>query len=431
MPRIGTGTVTLNQTDLNIANGWISSSINFTPQRATTSSISYTNSTITMGPGSLTYNYLMYDSFSPVIDNSLKRFITNRFLTLHGNSLDFYRKTITIAPTVESKLKFNVLFTSVSNSVYTANYLGLFSGSNLFSETLNNGTIGLRVLADGQVVHAITTSYFGPVEVTLPPGTTSVVIETYDTAFATLELIPEEYKMVANYSLSLNNIRIHVENSPSFAIGSRTDSSSVHSYIQPNRIASLSVNPIPANGYYTLIYGAEDSSYFNVGDKWYDPNYLPQNTNRNACIEFDNVNYSLIDIDAKIELVIDVIDIETDYAEEVYDDFSVNKVEVREFYQFGARVGIKPLVSVGSFPADLASVSAGSAGTNAVYNISSFKPGINIYDITSAVRASILAQRPKIVLWLTYDKQYARDKYINFKIGNSESNKPRIRYRLK
>jgi hypothetical protein len=79
----------------------------------------------------------------------------------------------------------------------------------------------------------------------------------------------------------------------------------------------------------------------------------------------------------------------------------------------------------------LGSVSAGSAGTNAVYNISSFKPGINIYDITNAVRASILAQRPKIIVWLTYDKQYTRDKYINFKIGNSEANKPRIRYRLK
>jgi hypothetical protein len=237
--------------------------------------------------------------------------------------------------------------------------------------------------------------------------------------------------MVANYNLAVNNIRIQAENTPTFPIGSRTDFSQVHSYIQPNRVASLTVNPVPSNGYYNLVYGAADPNYFNVGDKWYDPNYIPQNINRNACIEFDNINYSLIDVDAKIELVLDVIDIETDYAEEEYDNFGINKVEVREFYQFGSRVGIKPLVSTGNFPTDLASVSAGSAGTNAVYNISSFKPGINIYDITNAVRASILAQRPKIVVWLTYDKQYPRDKYINFKIGNSEANKPRIRYRLK
>jgi hypothetical protein len=431
MARTGSVVKNLNQSNLHIGSGWISSTSTFTPERAMSSEIFYQSYVATIE--GFPFSYITYDSLGDG-STGIKYFKTNTITKLYENSKDFLRKEITIPAGAESKLKFNMKFTVAANNNYK---LEKQTGgvANKYEVVSSNGFIYFRVKADNTVVYNRTTSYTGPVEVTIPPGTTSIVLETYDSNFSTTP-IPPECKMNPTNSIVLNNIRVHIEGQESVGIGNATNAQTTATHIDPIRSASISVSNVSNNGYYDIIEGPfKDGAavdYFVVGDTFTQPNYLPRNANRNVCLEFDNVDYSLIDIDKKIELLIDVIDIDTSDAEEVYDDFAVDPVEVKEFYQYGERAKVKATLSLAAFPnTTVAAVSAGNTSPIATIAPTKFKGGLNVYDITQAVIQSIQNDRQKIVIWLSYDKQYARDKYVSFKIGNTATNRPRIRYTLK
>jgi len=365
----------------------------------------------------------------------------------------FVEKTISIASSPQSKLKMFLNFSTVSTqSIYyrpSTNFFNLYAGTywqgtNL---TINDpdsqptSKVCFRILANNVVVFDLRNNFVGNIDVTIPPGTTSIKFETYDEAFPTGT--PTNYFKNADYYVIYNNLRINVEGQPSRPIGNDTRLGTGYSYLEAIRSSSLSVTDVDNNGYHDIILGQSESdrpvSYYVVGDDWKDPNFRPLNTNRNVCLEFPNIDFSDIDEDERIELVLDVIDINTDEAEEQYDHLGISKPITREFYKFGDNATDSPpntrrarmncSVARADFVDTVVAISTGPSNHTVAPKVA-IKGGILIYDITDAVKDSIIAGRQKIVVWLTYDEG-TRDKYVTFRIGNTEQNKPRIRFKPK
>lgn len=390
-------------------------------------------------------NNFLY-SLGPIVTFS------NQSITLTNLSSYFVEKVINLpVPTsVKSKLKMYLEFnTGSSSSVEYA--LGTFYKEDLnwikTSEsvyekiTKDPSKIGFRILANNVVVFDLKNNFSGNIEVEIPSNTSSVKFETYDEAYPVSA--PTYYHKNVNYSISYNNLRINVENLSSRKIGNHTNFGNGYTYIDPIRSSSLSVSSVDNNGYYDIIVGQSELDrpvdYYVVGDDWKDPNFRPLNTNRNICLEFPNIDFTDVDEDEKIELVLDVIDINTEEAEEQYDHLGISKSITREFYKFGddavnsppntRRARMVCSVSRSDFVNTVQSISSGPSNNTLAEQVP-VKGGIVIYDITQAVKDSILASREKVVIWLTYDEG-TRDKYVTFKVGNTETNKPRIRYKPK
>ena len=369
----------------------------------------------------------------------------------------FVEKTITIPASPQSKLKMYLNFNTYSSQSIEYKDMGNFYDEDLNSPFLwrrqdNSGSINdkiikssskvsFRILANNVEVFDLRNNFVGNIDVTIPPGTTSIKFETYDEAFP--NGTPINYFKDVDYYVIYNNLRINVEGQASRPIGNNTRLGTGYLYLEPIRASSLSVSDIDLNGYYDIILGQSEKdrpvSYYVVGDDWKDPNFRPLNTNRNVCLEFPNIDYSDIDEDERIELVLDVIDINTDEAEEQYDHLGIPKPTTREFYKFGdnatdsppntRRARINCSVARTDFVDTIALISAGPSNNTIAPKVP-IKGGILIYDITDAVKDSIIAGRQKIVVWLTYDEG-TRDKYVTFRIGNTELNKPRIRFKPK
>lgn len=367
----------------------------------------------------------------------------------------FVEKTISIPSSPQSKLKMFLNFSTSSTQsleyVPSQKYYRIsssyppiwYSVSNMINDLVYKPTskVCFRILANNVVVFDLKNNFVGNIDVTIPPGTTSIKFETYDDAFP--NGTPTNYFKNADYYVIYNNLRINVEGQPSRPIGNDTRLGIGYSYIEPIRASSLSVSDIDTNGYHEIILGQSEKdrpvSYYVVGDDWKDPNFRPLNANRNVCLEFPNIDFSDIDEDERIELVLDVIDINTEEAEEQYDHLGIPKPTTREFYKFGdnaidsppntRRARMNCSVARADFVDTIAAISTGPSNHTIATKVP-VKGGILIYDITDAVKESIIAGRQKIVVWLTYDEG-TRDKYVTFRIGNTEQNKPRIRFKPK
>jgi hypothetical protein len=441
MSRVGIFTKNLNQNNLHIGSGWISSTSSFTPQKLKIADVTYQSYSDKIISG-VNYKFYTFDDVGLGL-GSAKYFSEQTANGIYSISKDFVKKEISIPSGPESVLKFNMKFifsNNVSQALENKGYITQYPPGNfldspgyLIKVNTVNSLIGFRVKANGVVVYSRTTSYTGDVEITLPAGTTNVSMETYDSVYGVNP--PVHYKITGNPSLIINNVRIQIPNKPSIPIGNSTKSNTAAEHLDPIRNASISISNVSNNGYYDLIEGQFHEGvavdYFVVSDTFAEPNILPRSYNRNVCLEFDNIDYSKVDIDKKIELLIDVIDIDTSVAEEAYDDLGVTNAEVSEFYKYGERAKIKVNIALSDFPTGgIAAISAGNTQVSTIPP-TKFKGGLNVYDITQAVIQSIQNSRQKIVVWLSYDKAYARDKYVAFKVGNTENNKPRIRYFLK
>lgn len=366
----------------------------------------------------------------------------------------FVEKTISISSSPQSKLKMFLNFSTSSTQsleyVPSQNYYRQNTAYPFHWNSINNtindlvykptSKVCFRILANNVVVFDLKNNFVGNIDVTIPPGTTSIKFETYDDAFP--NGTPTNYFKNADYYVIYNNLRINVEGQPSRPIGNDTRLGTGYLYLEPIRASSLSVSDVDTNGYHDIILGQSESdrpvSYYVVGDDWKDPNFRPLNTNRNVCLEFPNIDFSDIDEDERIELILDVVDINTDEAEEQYDHLGIPKSTTREFYKFGddasnapnvRRARINCSVARTDFVDTIAAISTGPSNHTIATKVP-IKGGILIYDITDAVKESIIAGRQKIVVWLTYDEG-TRDKYVTFRIGNTEQNKPRIRFKPK
>lgn len=372
-------------------------------------------------------------------------------LSLTNISSYFVEKTVSIPASPQSKLKMFLNFsTSSSQSIEykpSQNYYQLTTTWGPINNTINDliyrssSKVCFRILANNVVIFDLRNSFVGNIDVTIPSGTTSIKFETYDEAFP--NGTPTNYFKNADYYIIYNNLRINIEGQPSRPIGNDTRLGAGYSYLEPIRGSSLSVSDVDTNGYHNIVVGQSELdrpvSYYVVGDDWKDPNFRPLNSNRNLCLEFPNIDYTDIDEDEKIELILDIIDINTDEAEEQYDNLGIPKPTTREFYKFGDNATDSPpntrrarmncSVARSDFVNTVSIVSTGPSN-NTIATKVPIKGGILIYDITEAVKDSIIAGREKIVVWLTYDEG-TRDKYVTFRIGNTEQNKPRIRFKLK
>jgi hypothetical protein len=285
-----------------------------------------------------------------------------------------------------------------------------------------------RVLANGSPVHTVSNTYNGDVEVTIPQGTTSITLQTLD---PNKPVGLEFYRAISPYTISYNNLRLHREGVPSIPIGNSTNSGN-YGFLEPLRAASLSVSTTSVNGFYNVIM-APTSDHFIVGDAFNQINYTPINLNRKVILEFENVNYSLFDPDGTIQLLIDVTDIDTSEAEEVLDNFNVDPIWVREFYKSKDKNGLVYGHSNSTFDS-LNTINALSSAAIYIERWAFVNGGLLVLDIKADMLANITAQRQKFVVILSYvgiSTSESIYKNVFFKIGNTSTNKPRIRYTRK
>lgn len=394
-------------------------------------------------------------NFSTILYNIGNLVFNRSSVVLNNSSSYFVEKTIAITASQQSKLKmylnFNTSqFQTISYNTGPTTYrltTGTWFKLNqnlVLVPTLNSPSrICFRILANNVGIYNLQNSFVGNIEVMIPAGTTTIKFETYDAAYPSG--VPQYYSRNSNYFIRYNNLRINIDNLPSRPISSTTLVGTGYTYLNYVRSSSLSVSDIDTNGYHNIVLGQSELDrpvpYFVVGDDWKDPNFRPLNTNRNLCLEFPNIDFTDIDEDERIELVLNVVDINTDEAEEQYDHLGIPKPVTKEFYQFGdnaedtigepnkRRARMDCSVARSDFVETIPLISAGPNNHTVAIDVP-IKGGILIYNITDAVKASLVAGREKIVVWLTYDEG-TRDKYVTFRISNTERNKPRIRFKLK
>lgn len=345
----------------------------------------------------------------------------------YSNSRDLFFKVIPISVSSPTFLRFSLDFQR-SDSITNRNYVTtgqLVQSLNEYTEVNIENYLRFRIRTNSGNVLYETENYVGFVNVQVPAGTNEVYLETYD---------PNQHKY-SKYNkpeLKISNIRVYDYTEPSIGILNNTNFQDEYTYSTVEEMIALDVEEVGENGFYDIILDSQEKEYIIVGDKYHNINYRPLNMNRNICLKFPVLDYSTVDNDYPIELLVDFVGLDTDYATDFYDDFGLKENEVDEFYKNGGKIGVRALVSTGAFPEDVQDVSRGSNGVYATpYSVEEFKCGLNVYNITEAVKSSILAGKSDITVWLTYDKLYERDEYINFKMGIQPFNKPRIRYRIK
>lgn len=351
---------------------------------------------------------------------------TSGKLPMMQDSLDFFKYIINVNSSNPTFLRFSLKFEQGDNRMsrkYVEN--GTIASKKLFEEYIvyNNQKFRVRT-SNGNVLYS-TSDYSGLINLEVPAGTSSIILETYDDN-------EHRYARYNQPNLKISNLRVYDYTEPSVGIGNSTNQDSSYDYMSASKLVYLDVEDQEYEGFYDIILGDTSNKDFVVGDTFDEINYRPINQNRNACLEFGYIDWSTVDNDYPIELLIDVTSIDTSYAQDQYDNLGIRSNEVDEFYKNGGKVGVKPLISTGDFPETVSEVSSGSNGTYATpYSVNTFTCGLQKYDITEAVRDSILANKSRLIVWLYYDKLYDRDKYITFSIGNEEYNKPRIRYKKK
>lgn len=348
------------------------------------------------------------------------------FIPQYSESRDFFRKSIPISTNNKTDIRFSLRFES-GPAIQNKNYVttgDTIGGLIEYEESLVSNKMKFRVITDKNVVLYQTENYNGLINLSVPANTDTVILETFD-------LSTHRYAKYSQPVLNISNVRVYDYTTPSIGILNNTKISNEHTYLTSIKLSALDID-LPTDGFYDIILDKKDKNYFTVGDKYYNINYRPLNTKRNACLEFESLNYSDVDEDYPIELLIDVVGLDTQYAQNYYNNLGLIKTEVDSYYKNGGKIGIRPLVSTGSFPTTVQQVNSGDNGVYATpYDVTNFKCGLQIYDITQAVQSSILAGKSNILVWLFYDKLHARDNYINFKVGREQFNQPRIRYRKK
>jgi hypothetical protein len=342
-------------------------------------------------------------------------------------SQDFFRRIINVNTNNPTFLRMSLNFKSNfnrTNRKYTQN--GILQKLPLFQESVISNNQKFRIKTDKNVLLYDTDNYKGLLNIQVPANTNQIILETYD-------INEYRYSRYNQPTLNISNLRVYDYVEPSIGIINNTKPNPEnYKYIEMERYSALEVEQEGDSGFYDIVLDSGDKDYFYVSDQYYNINYRPLNRVRNACLEFGYIDWSLVDNDYPVELLVDIVGIDTTYAQDYYDNLGLRDNEVDEFYKNGGKVGVRPLLSTGNFADTIASVHAGANGIYATpYSVNSFKCGLSIYNITQAVINSIESNRSKILVWLFYDKLYERDKFVEFKIGNTNFNKPRIRYKLK
>lgn len=317
-------------------------------------------------------------------------------------------------------------------------------------DKLAAGSSNLRLKIDSKInsvysncyTYNNTASLNKDLEVNIPAGTEEIKIYVEDTKSSS-----DYYYRISDYNVQYNDLRVQIDTKPSIPIYNSTIPLE-GSYINYASGVSLSIDNNPVSGYYNVILGqyknGQPVDYFVVGDAFQQINYSPIYCNRNIGLKFPTIDLSSINLSYPIELWIDIIDIVTEEAENIYYP-SVSKSKIKEFFKSGdnppasyptdwpRRLKIKCSASTAnSLPSTPSGVSTGPSisAINKNINYNAIVGGLYKINITELITQCIVNGQSQPIIWLSFSLPNSsnRGKYVSYNIGNSITNKPRIVY---